>query len=434
MSFLYPGGVNTSPRTRIALAIAAICLLGAVSAAAQTGSWDPDTYLDLVRRGEEAYDEALATPAGQPERRRELLFESARIKQTALSLLRTALITDTVTEFREEAVADYFNLNQNLVVILVQLDQCAAAELLLYEAANAPGLAEQAVEIDLESLQVRVDDCNERVGSTAGGWDVSSYRDLEREGRLAFEDAEAMPESDEAGRSAFLYQSMRATEAAATLLHNGLVEGRAQAFLDTPEADYLDLTEQSVEVFLALGLCEAAESRLLVARETPQFLPGDADGVLGPLGRRVDACVPARAAAQEPEPPRVTPTPAPIVTTDGLTPLQTAGWALVAAGTAAAVSFFIVDLSLADEVDELDTQRAACESGTCDIGRTRQLADTIDGGRTAEWILLGSAVALVGTGVALVLSGGDDGGGGDRAAFAPILGPDAWGASYSLDF
>ena len=50
------------------------------------------------------------------------------------------------------------------------------------------------------------------------------------------------------------------------------------------------------------------------------------------------------------------------------------------------------------------------------------------------WVVAPAAVALVGTGVVLVLTGGDDGSPASRQAFAPILGPQTWGGTYSLEF
>jgi len=407
--------------------VVAVALATALPASAQQ-NWDPDAYLGLVEQGEDLYREALSIPESEVERRRTLLFESARIKQRALSLLRNALVANRVTEYRAEAIADYFNLNENLIIILIALEQCAAAELLLDQSQNATTLIAEAGDPDLSGLVERVDECADAAGLTAVVWDSGPYQEMMSEGVLLYEDAMDLPAADRAGREQYFYDSMRLTEAALIALRQGIRSGDADERLADPEQEHVDGTRQIIVSMLELDLCSVAEGRLQQALDDDAYLPSDGEAQLARLQDAIEECE-ERVAERS-----VVVQETVIVESGGMSGRDIAGWSLIGAAGAATMGFFVIDLVMADEVDDLDALRAQCETGRCNGAQAQSLANSVDDARLGQWILLGTAVATGATGLILLVTGDDDAESERAARVAPIVAPGLVGAGFDLSF
>ena len=138
-------------------------LLLALPAQAQV-QWNPSSYIDLVREGDRLYEEAGGIPDDRREERRSLLYQSAQVKQRALEMIRRGLLSGSVAgDLRAIAIEDLFNLNENIIVIMMDLDQCAAAELLLEQALGDPTILPVGAVEHLESQRPRIRACESRV-------------------------------------------------------------------------------------------------------------------------------------------------------------------------------------------------------------------------------------------------------------------------------
>lgn len=142
-----------------------VCLtvltVGPICAHAQ--AFDAARYGELVRVSNERYRAAEAET--DEEARTALLSESAALKTEALEMLRTALLDGEVDSFRDQAQQDLFNLQQNLIVLLSDLDECAAALSQLEEALGDAEILPDGSTERLAAMRMNIVDCEARVAA-----------------------------------------------------------------------------------------------------------------------------------------------------------------------------------------------------------------------------------------------------------------------------
>lgn len=123
--------------------------------------WDVDQYLQLVEESDQLFMQADAMSPGDPGRT-QLLMDSVLAKQDAVDILTAGLLSGELDALWEDAVGDLLLLNENVVVILAELEQCIAAEMHLNESLSDHILLTDEGAAHLESLRSEIDDCNAR--------------------------------------------------------------------------------------------------------------------------------------------------------------------------------------------------------------------------------------------------------------------------------
>ncbi|MCA9563618.1 MAG: hypothetical protein KC561_09020 [Myxococcales bacterium] len=424
-------GSTLNHRKSAILLLVGLMLLAVVPTAFGQEEWDPDLYLERVRTGDQLYEEAQALPIGESNRKTELLFQAALIKQEALIMLRRALLGGEVADrYLEAAQRDFFNLNENLIVILIRLDQCSAGDLLLRQAlADPEALPEGGAEL-LSNLQPRIRRCEERVASGVRAWDPIRYYELTSEADALHQEAQASGIGDEQFQS-LLYESVRLNEVALASLQRALQSSEVEEE-DVPQYknELLDVTDKTVSLLLALDLCAAAEQRLDLAIDQIEIYPAGAEATLEGRRTGIQGCF-DRVSLQVAQVETV------VETHEDDTDI--APWILIGTAGATLVGFFAIDAALAGDVSTLDDLRAECRAGSCNYEYASALADTIDKMRIVEGVLLGTTV-IAGT-VALILLLTDE----DEVTvsepetasgpqFTPWIGAGGVGASFEMRF
>ena len=145
-------------------AVTVFCLIATLGTApvAWGQIFDPGRYGNLVRESNEVYDEAQ----GQTDEsaQQELLIQSATLKHEALQMLRDALLAGELDAYGETPRQDLFNLRQNLIVVLCELDDCDEAQAQLDEGLSDAAIMPEGVVDRLAEMQGPINDCRERTG------------------------------------------------------------------------------------------------------------------------------------------------------------------------------------------------------------------------------------------------------------------------------
>lgn len=267
--------------------LALVCALAA-PVWAQT-QWDEPQYVEWVSEGQRLYDEATALPPEARQRRRVLLMESARAKLLAREMLRAALVTGDVSDLWADATGEYFNLSENLIVNLTDLEQCDAAELLTTQVeADVSIIPTDALE-HLAQLRLLIDECRDRRGRRVSAWDVARYRSLVADAD-GWQEQAARAGGNPDARGGLLFESVWTRQQALDQLRLALhSEGQAPGLEDAVEALFAQYPPL-IEGLVSLGFCDAAQRRLLqrafdaqVLGHTPQ--PPDSE-----LAGHVERC------------------------------------------------------------------------------------------------------------------------------------------------
>ena len=145
-------------RVLLCLIVFTVCPL-----CAQAQTFDAARYTELVNTSNELYREAQGET--DEAARAELLSGSASLKREALDMLRTALLDGEVDSFREQAEQDLFNLQQNLIVLLSDLDRCAEALGQLEEALGDTEILPEGSTEQLATMRTNIVDCEARVAA-----------------------------------------------------------------------------------------------------------------------------------------------------------------------------------------------------------------------------------------------------------------------------
>ena len=397
--------VRLQPRASWAVSLLFLCLVIADVALAQSG-WDPAEYSSLLSEGEQLFEAASEVPEWDRERRRELLVQSAAAKQRALDMLYAGLLIDQIEMSQELAIRDFFNLNQNVIAILLIVGECTAAEFLLERTlADTRFLPEEGVAY-LREMRSSIEEC--RIGLTVSDWGQTTYEEL-------LTRAEATANSHVTVR---LWQDAQAILTHA--LTHGLItaEGRSQYV-----GEMSALLERIVGTLVDLDECDAASRELRRAEERTALLPEDSESLLRALRNSVQDCRERVAAAPTAE---LVP---PIVVDSGPNPI---GVAFLGAAGATALAAIIYDVTLSDERSLLEDLRDDCGDGYCNIEMAREVAETIDEGKVVLAVLTGIAVATGVTGLVLLLTGDDEG--EPETVVSPLISPHFSGAMLEVRY
>lgn len=406
---------------RVGFFTLAFLLLGISTAHAQI-EWDPDRYVELTQEGQTLYREALELPISEAAARRSALFEAASILLEGLEMLRSALLTGEVEAERDEALADFYTLSENLVVIFLDLDQCTAAELLLRQALTHPELLPEGGTEHLESLQPRFEECRTRVSESATAWDPDHY-----DGLVASADSwgqRAQSAEDEANRRNALFESFQSQLEALELLRRALLSEQA---VDEEGRDFADeLYERYdalISVMLELGFCGTARRRLQEVAADATLMPSprsqavlSREGEVAACESRLEVSSSATSQSVDEEPPRILP------------------WALIGVAGAATVSIVTLEAASIRDRDEFDQLQNECAVGPCDLERADRISETLDRRRTATIVLTGLAVTTAVTGTILLLIDRDGDDEPEVAGVQPLLGPSFAGAVLQVRY
>lgn len=139
--------------------VVSILLFSTMAVAQQ--EWDVDRYLQLVEESDQLFIQA-DTMSPDDSGRRQLLMDSVSAKQDAADILTAGLLSGELDALWEDAVGDLLLLNENVIVILAELDQCIAAEMHLNESLSDHILLTDEGAAHLESLRSEIDDCDAR--------------------------------------------------------------------------------------------------------------------------------------------------------------------------------------------------------------------------------------------------------------------------------
>ena len=118
-----------------------------------------------MRESDELYQQA----EGEPDEiaRHNLLTQSTTRKTEALEMLRTALLDGELEAYADQAKQDLFNLRQNLIVVLCELDRCAEALEQIEEAMSDSEILPESATARIASMRASVVDCEARVEQAA---------------------------------------------------------------------------------------------------------------------------------------------------------------------------------------------------------------------------------------------------------------------------
>ena len=368
--------------------------------------WNPDEYSTLLTEGDRLFAAAEEVPDWDREHRREVLVQSAAAKQRALDMLYAGLLTNQIEMSQALANRDFFNLNQNVIAILLMVDECTAAEFLLERAlADTRFLPSEGVAY-LQDMRSSIEAC--RIGLTVTDWGQSTYQEL-------------LSRADSTGSG---YVAVRAWQDAQAILTHALTHGLITAE-SRPDftGELAGLLDRIVSTLVELDECDAAGRELRRADDRTALLPDDVETTLRELRAEVQACR-ERATSEPNEVPA-----APVVAERGPNPV---GVAFLGAAGAATVAAIVYDITLADERSLLDDLRSECRDGFCNIELAREVAETVDEGKVVLAVFTGIAVATGITGLVLLLTGDDED--QPETVVSPVLSPQFAGAVLEVRY
>ena len=288
------------------------------------------------------------------------------------------------------------------------------------------------------------------------GWDPRQYlEDVRRAGEAA-DAAEALPDSAGERRLELLQVSLDHRAASLQMLRaallSGELDGQGEAFLERAQGDLYLGYQNLVWLHLQLEQCalgratfdEAYENfRLLPAAGTPELDAmnadiGACDATLARsegerVGLEVEGVVLESAALME-----VT-IPSPVARTDDTEPSgfrAALPWILTGSGAACLIAGLAIDLANADDLDEFEAIRTACDNGgSCHAERGVTLQSSLQSAKVAEGVLLGVGAAAAITGVVFFfVDPGEDPDGAESLIIEPQVGRQSAGFAISGRF
>ncbi|MBN1945049.1 MAG: hypothetical protein JW797_05195 [Bradymonadales bacterium] len=399
----------------LAFTLTAVPLLGA-KGWAQT-EWDAQQYATWVMEGRELYEQAQQLPRDAAQRRQELLLQSAQLKLAARELLQNALVTGSLSpEVADQAIGELYNLGENLIVTMLELDQCEAAMMLLGQMEREVALAPPDGLEHLQLVHPLVDQCRQRVVEAAAPWEEQRFLRLTEEARGLREesqgDADALMES--------VGKRMEALDLLRSALFSGVEIGRVSA----PDQALFDLYDSLITDLVDLGFCGMAARRLALRDRDAQLLRPDSTGGEVALSDRVRTCSGrAQRAALTPQPQQVRirqrrdPWP----------------YVLLFTSAAAGLAGLAIDLSYEGDRASFDQVEQECAVGDCDYQRGLRLASSIDQSR---WAARGMAATAIVAGIIgvvwLIAGGGTDEEVQPQAWLGPLWEGSGFGLSVTL--
>lgn len=422
---------------RIAHRIAAVAIvLFALPTSSWAQAWDPIRYLEICQEADATYTRAEALPVGYEDSRRELLTETLLLKQQALEMLRRAVLSGEVTEIDpqyQDAIQDIFNLSENVLYLLIELDQCTAAELQLGYALDDPFILPPGAVQHLESLRPLLEECRQRIAAYQHLWDFQRYQEeaqLAEDYRLAA--SIALTEGDEGAFREATFENIQHNARALTILREAMLGGQVNRDNPTASNQLFHLYHALISGFLSLDQCDAANRRIQQAiqdagdfRDTHPEEFADREGEIRDC--EVRAAERSRSSSEQADVivvPEYDPTPLPSRVDVGVTP-----WILIGVAGASGLTALGIDLATASDRDELDSIRGQCAAGACDYHRALELSDSINDKRVVIGVLSGVGVVSGVIGLVMLLTADTkpETGNPPAAEVSPILGFDEVG-------
>lgn len=406
------------PRTVLHCVLAVVILLMPIRTSAQT-EWDALSYLQLLDEGEYFYAQAQELEQGS-ELRRTLLFQAALAKQAAGELVRRAMLGGGLPEdVQALAVQDFFNLNENLMVILIELEQCTAASLLLEQLLSEPSTLPGGATEHLASMRPTVEECLETLPERPVGWDREIFEELVATGNGIYEDAQQAIAADHPEQFSLLFDTIRLDREALAVLHPALEENRIEPeYREQAHQQLVELHLRIIGSILNMELCDSASFAIGQTAELSENLDANALAELELFRNEVADCQQRRA------PPEIEqPTESPEL---GPLPITFLGLSVVAG-----LSALVYDLALIDTRNDLESAIDMCHMGICNVERANSLADTVDGAKVTLGVLLGVCVVSGTVGLVLWLTdepapAAENG----ELSVTPSLAPDYMGATF----
>jgi len=278
-------------RRSACLLVALLLLVSAVPASGQM-LWDQDEYVDLVERGQRAYDEAMELPDAAVHRRHELLQQSLRAKAAARRLLYAGLMSAEFDDAYDAAMTEWFNLTENLVVTLTLLSQCDAAELAVDELDGVRDRLSADAVAYIDNLRERVANCREQEAAAEVTWDIDRYRQLLDDAEVWQARADQSRPGSDSQRSLQL-ESVWRREQAVNLLRVTLFTYAVAPGLEDPVGTLFQHYPLLIDGLVELGFCNAAQRRLAQRGVDERVLSADAQPPEADLQAHIDACLSA---------------------------------------------------------------------------------------------------------------------------------------------
>ena len=376
----------------------------AATAEAQS-NWNPRLYADLVDQGDELFSASQAVPENDVEQRRELLLQAAGAKQQALDMLLAGLILGEIEMSQTLARRDFFNLNQNVIAILLLAEECTAAEFLLDRALGNENLLDREGIEYLTEMRGRVSECKAQIARV--DWGRDEFDDLLSR---ADENTDALV-------------ALRLRQDAQAMLGNALSRGLVPTD-DRPALaeSLLGLRRQNITQVADFGWCDLASAELSRARDQRDVLPASSGPFFSEMEQVVQGCRDNRVDLPVGPGPTVVESGPPIVP---IALLSVAGMSLASA--------LIYDISLTGQRDLLETLQDECADGVCNVELARETAINVDDGKIVLGIFTGIAVASGVTGLILLLLD-DDGADAPAVSAHPWVSPTEAGAAFQVRY
>lgn len=427
----------------VILAISLILVLPLPGFAQET--WDMDAWIELVTEGNRLFLEAQDVPLDDDETYRGLIRESLQFKQAAIEMLRRALLLnqiEAVAELSEYANQDLYNLTENVIVLLVDLDQCDAAQLSLQQALSDTSILPEGGSDYLDGLRPQIDECRERVAHLGVQFDYDAYNSAVADGDRWRERGEAGREIDDPFWESDLLESSQHYREAISMVENGLSAGRLEDRDGVVAAEMLELYDRLVSILFDVSACENAERRIEGAQETVAALGLEAPLYFADWPLEIEACHQRRLAAESESSGDTV-----IVLTEpdevqhqlhsssdtGVAPIILFSTSGVAAITA--VTYYFLG---GDDRDELNDLQAQCAVQDCDAARLEQLSSDVDDRTTITAVLSGVGVVTLLSGIVAVLTSLDSEpertNQGEHQVGDASIGFSGTGASFRIEF
>ncbi len=367
-----------------------LLVLSARPGTAQT--WDPLEYLSLIEQSDQAYARSEALPIHYQQARQELLLETLRLRQDALERLRRALLARDIPEddpLYGDAVIDLFNLNENLIFLLMELRQCDAAQVNLERSLSTPDLLPEGGADVLENLRPLLRECRVQLERNQHLWDFERMTALLEQAENAQQQAERWDAVDnERAYAGALFESVQANSAALDILRGAMISGAVDAENPMASGQLFDLYHQLVTDFFEMDQCDAAGIRLNRAIQDANRFGGD---VLAFERRRTEltACQQRLAAAEA----RANQ----VVVGEDVRPLPRyasvgpAPYILWGISGASAITAVVLDITASSDRDELELLQS-CSGASCDFDRATELSESLGDRKVTIGILAGASV------------------------------------------
>lgn len=383
--------------------IVATAFGGAVGASAQTG-WDAIAFEQLLNEAELMRQQADQLSGVDRDAYHRYLYDAASIQQQAMEMLGRALLTAEVGDGVQSAMEQFVTLSEQRIAVLIELQQCVAARIVLEQALYDPNILPEGGVEQLTTLNSSIDLCGVWVFDSPVGWDEARFEEYLAESELRETELAVVPSTNEQQRASLLFEVAQRKQQALSLLQTAMHLRRVE-----PERT-IELSEQLSMLYLnifplliELDLCDAAEGHLTRAFDNSDLLPEESLTDLEALNPSLARCpLDDEQQADTTDPNDGSELVEPVEPGENLLP-----YILLGSAAATGLSALIIDISYADERDALSTYQDDCAVGPCNRDNADSLAQTVDTGKIVIGTLAGVAIVSGVTGLILLLTDTD---------------------------